>query len=556
MGLLDELFRHKSALSRGPSAPEPGDGVQVVREPAAPRGLGAIAAAIGGQSEQSLPGEFEVLLGDLLQRAPAQCIWPGRHDPARVLWVPVADVAGGLARGRAEVSLARLLALAPDVFRWEPGDSEDPRVRLPLQKLLQQIGGHLPVSVPAPTPVAAPSSVPALGAEVAEVSGPPVETSEAIFGAETEVVSAHVAPIEFDAPGPAEVLPQPTVPPVEISPLTSPAAIKASISTALTEPLEAPHGQPSSEPEVLVDSAASQEVRGVEVDDFAESIPETVPTEPQTDVPISKTLTAEPEPPEAPHVQPPPEPNVILAPAAPQEVHRVEADPFADSIPKTVELRPQADVPISTTLRAVVLGSSALSAHGEGTPGSPILAPHYPEAASAATPVFLAPTPAGSPVAPAEPPAQPSPQEHPVRAFARSGGEPDLSALQSLFMTDDPLDVGAVAAHAAALPGVQACLITGARGTARAGQLPGGLDAEVVGALALELSGKVAESAARLNVGSVESTTVHRDDCAVAIFSHEGVCLTVVLGPRGFVAGVRQRLVRATELLAAAPSIP
>ena len=243
------------------------------------------------------------------------------------------------------------------------------------------------------------------------------------------------------------------------------------------------------------------------------------------------------------HAQPPPESGVILAPAVPREVRNPEADAPAEQVLKPVELRPQTDVPMSMTLRAVILGG------GEAPPGSPILAPHSPPSSSPPIPVFLAPAAAQSPIAPAPAPAQSEPR---IDSAHASTGATDFSSLQSLFMTDEPLDLGGVAVRVAALPGVNACLITGARGTARAGQFPAGLDAGVLGALAVELSSKVVESATRLHVGRVESTTVHRDDCAIAIFSHEGACLSVVLGPRGFVAGVRQLLARATEFLGGA----
>ena len=136
MGLLAQLFRHKSA--------SPGGGATALQPGAAEaggdfRGVGAIAAAAGVKTEHGMPSEFALSLGELLARVPQHCVWPGRHDAARVLRIPAADVAPGLARGKAEVSLARLVALAPEVFRWERGESDDPQVRLPIQKLLQQI---------------------------------------------------------------------------------------------------------------------------------------------------------------------------------------------------------------------------------------------------------------------------------------------------------------------------------------------------------------------------------------------------------------------------------
>ncbi|MEQ1850707.1 MAG: hypothetical protein ABMA01_03845, partial [Chthoniobacteraceae bacterium] len=142
MGLLNQLFRHKGDLPGAGAmaeAAQPGLQAPPVAAPAQ-RGLGAVAAAVGVRTEHGMPAEFELPLDDLLSRVSEKFIWPGSHDLSRILRVPAAEIAAGLSKGRAEISVARLVALAPDVFRWERTDSEDPRVRLNLQKLLQQIG--------------------------------------------------------------------------------------------------------------------------------------------------------------------------------------------------------------------------------------------------------------------------------------------------------------------------------------------------------------------------------------------------------------------------------
>ncbi len=136
MGLLAQLFRHKSAspsdTTGEPRSSAPGAVGDV-------RGVGAIAAAAGVKTEHGMPAEFSLLLGELMARVPQHCVWPGRHDASRVVWIPAAEFAPGLARGKAELSLARLVPLVPDVFRWERGEADAPQVRLPIQKLLQQI---------------------------------------------------------------------------------------------------------------------------------------------------------------------------------------------------------------------------------------------------------------------------------------------------------------------------------------------------------------------------------------------------------------------------------
>lgn len=145
MGLLDQLFRHKDDLPGADSAtPVPVDraaGPVARRDTGSgPRGVGAIAAAVGIQPGRGLPVEFEVTLGELLPRTPQNFLQSGSHDVSRVLKVPLGEVTEGLAKGRAEIPLASLVALAPDVFLPDATDAETTFIRLPLQRLLQQIG--------------------------------------------------------------------------------------------------------------------------------------------------------------------------------------------------------------------------------------------------------------------------------------------------------------------------------------------------------------------------------------------------------------------------------
>ncbi len=136
MGLLAQLFRHKNEPQGGPASPSDSgtpDGAGEVR------GIGAIAAAAGVRTAHGMPAEFSLSLGEIIARVPEHCVWPGGHDASRVLRIPSADVAPGLERGKPQISLARLIALAPEVFRLERGASDAPQVRLPIQKLLQQI---------------------------------------------------------------------------------------------------------------------------------------------------------------------------------------------------------------------------------------------------------------------------------------------------------------------------------------------------------------------------------------------------------------------------------
>lgn len=122
---------------------------------------------------------------------------------------------------------------------------------------------------------------------------------------------------------------------------------------------------------------------------------------------------------------------------------------------------------------------------------------------------------------------------------------PDFAGLQNLFMTGAALDLARVAALAAGLPGVRACVISGAAGDAAAGNFSHGASPAEVLAASSEMARK----------GGVATDTLHRGESDIALFLHEGVCVAAVIAAGSPVPGVRERIARVAELLAgAAPS--
>ena len=395
MGLLAQLFRHKSASTSGAASPSDPGATDTAGEV---RGVGAIAAAAGVTTAHGMPAEFAVSLGEIIPRLPEHCVWPGRHDAGRVLRIPAADIAPGLERGRPELSLARLVALAPEVFRWERSAAEAPQVRLPIQKLLQQIRGD--------------------GAS-------------------------------------APVIPEPT------------------------------HPQPVSDAPVVPPQAHA----------------------PAPEIPVP--------------------PVKLPLPGAPEAMPSVSVI-ATDRSERMQELRASKDVPISTTLRAVVLGGAATGgAANAQAPAGQILAPRVVPAAHAQQPpVVLGPSVVHSADKAAVPPA--------LRA------RPDFEGLQNLFMTDAALDVAGVAALAAKLPGVNACVISGVCGHAEAGDFSQSVSMGEVRAASDDLA----------RIGDAATETLHRGESDIAIFLHDEACIAAIVKAGGFVPGVRERLARVAELLA------
>lgn len=84
--------------------------------------------------------EIVLTLGDVLSRIPAHYLRPGNHEAKRELRFKINDLSSDIARGRAAVPLSRIAQLVPDIFAREVGREEDMEIRLPLQKLVEQIG--------------------------------------------------------------------------------------------------------------------------------------------------------------------------------------------------------------------------------------------------------------------------------------------------------------------------------------------------------------------------------------------------------------------------------
>ena len=147
------------------------------------------------------------------------------------------------------------------------------------------------------------------------------------------------------------------------------------------------------------------------------------------------------------------------------------------------------------------------------------------------------------PVAPVPSPAPPPP-EPPCN--------PRSLALHALFLTDDPLTLADVAHRVAALQSVLACHISCGEETAQAGTFPDGFSATHLQALAPELTASASAAASHIRIGEVQNITLHCEAHSLTIFTRSGIVLGAVLGPRGFVPGVRERLAQ----VVAALSIP
>lgn len=164
-----------------------------------------------------------------------------------------------------------------------------------------------------------------------------------------------------------------------------------------------------------------------------------------------------------------------------------------------------------------------------------------PAAANAAAPpalhLHLPPLPGPASAAPSA--GRELPPALPISRF-------DQHSLQSLFMTDETLDTSKVARLAAALPGIEACVISARGDSISSGNVPPGFELAALRALAPQ----VGATADRLPIGELKNFTLFGAAYSVSFFERGEVCLSVVHRARSFVPGVREKLVAVTEELA------
>jgi len=367
MGLFDHLFKSKSPPAEeqtdetGPRTDEPvkrsdtagrgGSTPTHKADPSAflhpksfvPRGVTPLtppakSAANSGVRKPGAPTappppeEIVLTLGDVLSRIPTPYLKAGPHDPKREIRFSINDLSSDIARGRAAVPLSRIAQLVPDIFTREISKDEDTEIRLPLQKLVEQIGllrsrpqGGIVDRVPRP-----------VGSSVAEAANlpapsPDIQAQAAPVSPETLQPVGETLPIlRFDPESVVELKPAVT----SIQPVAVDAASLIELKPATDEPASLPVAAadapaPASPPIVPPDTLPVAEIEPepapkpepVAVDSVAAPV-ETVPISPEV-------KAGEPAPTPVSQAEPPatiiplerpasPSPETIPAPTAEQ----------------------------------------------------------------------------------------------------------------------------------------------------------------------------------------------------------------------------------------------
>lgn len=129
----------------------------------------AKAVRFGAAAEGGRPQEIRLLLDDVVARIPAELLNDEPRDGRKEVRFRVEDVTADIARGRAAVALGRIAEQVPEIFRVPIAPGDETLIRLPLQKLVEQIG-FLPVK---PAPPDAKTTRPPIGVQSLPGTRPP-----------------------------------------------------------------------------------------------------------------------------------------------------------------------------------------------------------------------------------------------------------------------------------------------------------------------------------------------------------------------------------------------
>jgi predicted regulator of Ras-like GTPase activity (Roadblock/LC7/MglB family) len=132
----------------------------------------------------------------------------------------------------------------------------------------------------------------------------------------------------------------------------------------------------------------------------------------------------------------------------------------------------------------------------------------------------------------------------------------DPSALQALFMTEEKLTLDRVMTLAGDLPGLRACVLAHGEKVICTSKTPAGIDLQTLSGQAMTMLSQIRDSSANLGLGAVPAVTLHAEQGALSFLHNGELCLLVLHTDRGFVPGVRERLLEMLTHLSSAKALP
>ena len=229
---------------------------------------------------------------------------------------------------------------------------------------------------------------------------------------------------------------------------------------------------------------------------------------------------------EKPATPPPLPPMVAPIPVIP--VIPVPVVPISRAIESVAPISPVAEPPVRTTTR-IVLGASS----------APVTVQPHLKPALLHDPMVEKAKPETTSI-PLEPVGEEDPSERQPTGMAE---------LQSLFMTDETLDAKKVVRLVSKLPGITACTIMFSDGLTLAGNFPKELDGEGFSAMSPQFYRRAVAFTTELSLGQMQTYSIYTDRVVLSFFMQEDICLSVMQTGRGFLPGVREKLMSVTTEL-------
>lgn len=119
----------------------------------------------------------------------------------------------------------------------------------------------------------------------------------------------------------------------------------------------------------------------------------------------------------------------------------------------------------------------------------------------------------------------------------------DPEPLQALFLTEERMSVDRVLALCGDLPGINSCVLTCGTVVVASHNAPESVDLISMSAHAADMLRVMRESSARMGVGTVPAVTLHTEKGVISFFHREDLTMLVFHKDRGFVPGVREKMV-------------
>ncbi len=127
----------------------------------------------------------------------------------------------------------------------------------------------------------------------------------------------------------------------------------------------------------------------------------------------------------------------------------------------------------------------------------------------------------------------------------------DYTTLREIFLTDEPLDLPAIARLVTDFPGITHCLILDTQGNCHAGELTPEVALDDFSEKVPGMVRQVNTYGSSLGLGDSKVFTVYCEDGIISFFTEDEICVSVKHHMRGFLPGVREKLERVTEEVAA-----